>query len=87
MSRRSILALTAIAIALGTAVSFLHLPTTANAQASAAADSRGRCVGIAAVESTDKPPAHRVYRAFEDGTVEVLDNPTAGKGQWVKVGK
>ncbi len=42
-----------------------------------------RCVGVSAVQGVGH--RHVVYRAFEDGTVEVLDSQ--GGGPWKRFGK
>jgi hypothetical protein len=48
-------------------------------------DGKGKCVGI----STERvgPTVVRIYRIFEDGTVEIMDNGEGETGQWFRVGK
>jgi hypothetical protein len=46
-----------------------------------------RCVGIAtAILRTENPVITRVYRVFEDGTVETIDDGAPG-ARWTPIGR
>jgi hypothetical protein len=46
---------------------------------------KGKCIGI----STERIglTVVRVYRIFEDGTLEIMDNGEGETGQWSRLGK
>jgi hypothetical protein len=50
------------------------------------AEDRRQCVGVATAVLRQNPTVTRVYRAFDDGTIESFDdgNPQA---QWTQLGK
>jgi hypothetical protein len=51
-------------------------------------DGRGKCVGISVVQKPNSPGGHCIFRAFEDGKLEMLDmENSASYGPWKKVGQ
>jgi hypothetical protein len=82
MSRAASVTMCVLAVALSLAALLSSRPAHVGAQPGAA---RGRCVGIS-TERTGLQSGVRVYRAFEDGTVEALNDEGNSLG-WQKVGK
>jgi hypothetical protein len=87
MFRRTSLSVCALAAAFGLGAFLSHEPAAVQAQPVAGP---GKCVGFAAVQSLS-PGMYRIYRVFEDGTVEKADDVPEKeeryRGEWRKVGK
>jgi len=87
MLRQTSLRMCALATAFGLGALVSRQPAAVNAQPVAG---RGKCVGFAAVQSLS-PGTYRLYRAFEDGSVEKSDDipekEEKYRADWRKAGK
>jgi hypothetical protein len=88
MSRRSALHAFVLAAAFAAGAALTNRPAAVTAQPAGAppAAGRGKCIGVAAAQKQMGWVA--VYRAFEDGTVEVMnDTEHVAPNKWLPLGK
>jgi hypothetical protein len=87
MLRQTSLSGCALALAFGLGALVFRQPAAVNAQPVAG---HGKCVGFSAVQSLS-PGTYRLYRAFEDGSVEKSDDVPEKeekyRPEWRKAGK
>ncbi len=83
MFRRSAVSVFALVVAFALGMILSNRPATVSAQPAAG---RGKCVGISVVHKDSSAYSYRVFRAFEDGEIEVAyvaNNDV--HGPWKKV--
>jgi len=85
MIRRSAISVFALVVAFALGMSLSNRPAMVSAQP---AGGHGKCIGMSIAEThTDVLGSYRVFRAFEDGTVETVELKGNDSAPWVKIGK
>jgi hypothetical protein len=84
MVRRSAVSAAAVVVAFLLGLVLANRPVAVNAQTPAG---HGKCIAVSPIPSRTDPNSYRVYRAFEDGTVESADDMPGTPAEWRKLGK
>jgi len=84
MFRRSAISAFALVVAFALGMMLSNRPAMVSAQP---VGGHGKCVGISAVQRLNSGGGIRIFRAFEDGTIEMADVGAGNdSGPWAKVG-